>query len=187
MSFVMGERTKELDDEIQDATKRGIVMTCATHDEGYKIDKAWPADYHGDTASLLVLAACDEYGRVLREFAKNNCDYLIRGRNVAAGVIPFLKSEDTISGSSVATALAAGLCSLILTCDREANPKREYEEGKDKGSRFEKVNFHLKEMQATDGSNFILLEKFGKIDTLGKGGSGCPSAEKVLKHTFADK
>lgn len=43
---------------------------------------------------------------------------MFQGLNIAAGVIPFLESNDRISGSSVATAIASDISSLILSCAR---------------------------------------------------------------------
>ncbi len=50
------------------AEDAGIVMTCSTHDEGSRIDNAYPAGYKDELKhSLLVLAACDKYGTLLRD------------------------------------------------------------------------------------------------------------------------
>ncbi|KAK1750547.1 subtilisin-like protein [Echria macrotheca] len=196
MSFVIGEKDNELANEIRLATNQGIVMTCSSHDEGSRIAEAYPAKYMTAETSLMVLAACDEYGQLLRE-VKGDKDgdkfkYMVRGQHVAAGVVPFLaESEEPISGSSVSTALAAGLCSLILTCDRLANPGKTYPNGKDAGSRWEIVTGHLDSMQSTTESKFVLLEKFGQIDTprVGyespeTGRTGGPSAKTVLTKYF---
>lgn len=163
MSFAMGRSDGDLEDELREATKKGIVMACSAHDEGSRISKAYPADLRSDLLSLLVLAACDEYGKLLRDLSPSKYDYMIRGQNIAAGVIDFLKSEDVITGSSVSTALAAGLCSLILTCDRLAHPDKEYQGGKGEGSRWALVTGHLKKMAAEDSKQFLLLERFENI------------------------
>ncbi|KAH6951191.1 hypothetical protein BKA56DRAFT_535586 [Ilyonectria sp. MPI-CAGE-AT-0026] len=184
MSFILEETTKELESQIDAASQKGIVMTCSTHDEGSRIDKAFPASLKGGTTSLLVLAACDVYGRILREAKEDTYDYLIRGKDVAAGVIPFLKSEDTITGSSVATALAAALCSLILTCNRLAHPVVTYEGGKGENSRYSLVTKHLTRMKSHENTKFILLEKFGKIEELGKTYDGTILAKRVLQESF---
>ncbi|KAI0423857.1 hypothetical protein F5Y09DRAFT_326191 [Xylaria sp. FL1042] len=168
MSFVVGEPYEPLLKAIQKATSHGIVMTCSTHDEGSRIANAYPAKWMGTTLSLIVLAACDEFGELLRHVEEKEYSYKIRGKDVAAGVIPFLKWEDTISGSSVATALGAGLCSLILTCDRLANPDKEYAIGEmsinSPNSRYAVVTKHLKSMLSETDDQFVLLEKFGGID-----------------------
>ncbi len=193
MSFVTGDYNENLVQAIRKASDDGIVMTCSTHDEGSRIVDAYPAGHMADTLSLIVLAACDEYGKLLRNVEDNKYHYMLRGQDVAAGIIPFLKSEDTISGSSVSTALAAGLCSLILTCDRLANPEKKYVGGtKEKDSRLFMVKKHLDLMRSSENSQFVLLEKFGQIDaprighTLSEG-TGGPSAKSVLRKTFGMK
>ncbi|KAK1471413.1 hypothetical protein CTAM01_16536 [Colletotrichum tamarilloi] len=187
MSFVLGESSKELFDEINAATNQGIVMTCSTHDEGSRVEKAWPASYEGESVSLIVLAACDHYGRVLRHVEKDKYHYLIRGQNVAAGAIPFLTSEDTITGSSVSTALAAGISSLVLTCDRLAHPGKSYKGGVDEGSRYFIVKKHLNMMRSSEKTQFVVLEKFGGIDSpriAPSDGPGIPSVQSVLEDKF---
>jgi hypothetical protein len=197
MSFVIDDdKNEELLEELNSATKDDIVMTCSTHDEGSRIVDASPAKYKGESVSLIVLAACDEYGKLLREVEETKYHYKIRGRDVAAGVIPFLKSEETISGSSVSTALAAGLSSLILTCDSlaciMADTRNDYmHDNKHNGSRRALVKDHLGRMTSSADNKFVLLEKFGGIETprassgsFDKGGRGGPNATSILINEF---
>ncbi|KAI1486454.1 subtilisin-like protein [Biscogniauxia mediterranea] len=189
MSLITGDSNQILLDAIQRASNDDIVMTCSTHDEGLRIVDAYPASYIGSSLSLIVLAACDEYGKLLRDVDDSKYHYMLRGQDIAAGIIPFLKSKDTISGSSVSTALAAGLCSLILTCDRLAHPKKVYASGTRGSSRFSKVKEHLDLMRSSEKSKFVLLEKFGQIDKPPIGqvfpdGTGGPSAKNVLRYRF---
>ncbi|KAI5924908.1 peptidase S8/S53 domain-containing protein [Camillea tinctor] len=194
MSFVIGDSNDNLVQALRRASDDGIVMTCSTHDEGSRIIKAYPAGHKSDTMSIIVLAACDEYGKLLRNIEdSNDYDYMLQGQDVAAGIVPFLNSKDTISGSSVATALAAGLCSLILTCDRFANPGKKYAPGiTDKESRLVMVKYHLESMKSNEKSRFVLLEKFGNIDAPRIGQTfpdvfGGPSAKSVLQERFRMK
>jgi hypothetical protein len=113
MSFIIGECSESLKTVIADASKAGIIMTYSAHDEGSRIQYSYPAGHYADGNTIMRFVACDEYGKILREDPKLQFDFMIRGHNVAAGVIPFLNLEDTITGSSVATAIAAGLSSSI--------------------------------------------------------------------------
>ncbi|CAF3625818.1 unnamed protein product [Fusarium graminearum] len=183
MSFTIGDKGT-LADALIKATKQGIVMTCSSHGEGSKTEMAYPASLKGTDKSLIVLAACDEYGRALWGIEKDDYHYLLPGQNVAAGVIPFLKSNDTISGSSVATAVTAGICSLTLTCDRLANPGRSYNKGMEAGSRYAKVIKELDSMKSKAGSRHILLKKFGEIDTYGLGAGANPGPQEILNRHF---
>lgn len=154
--------------EIEEAHKQGIMMTCSAHDEGSRLIDAWPASYHMESRSLITFAACGEYGKVLRDTREVTYDYLIRGQDVTAGFIPFLKSEDTITGSSVSTALAAGLSSLILLCDRLGNPDVKYAGGSAEHSRYKLVTSQLDQMKGPY-SKFLLWEKYSHIADLIKG------------------
>jgi len=42
-------------------------------------------------------------------------------------------------------------------------------------------------MQPGTGTKFVLLEKFGSIDVLGTGGSGNPTADRVLQSSLSMK
>lgn len=123
----MFEGGGKLSDVINAAKEQGIVMMCSNHDEGAKSKTSYPADYRDKT---WVVTACDEYGFPPREREppKGLGYYMFQGFNVAAGVIPFLESNDRISGSSVATAIASGISSLILSCARlnTCNPAKDW-------------------------------------------------------------
>ena len=97
MSFVLGDEDKELQKKIEMADSAGIIMTCSTHDEGSRITSAYPAAYKSSTQfkdSIIVLAACDEYGELLRHVEKTKYDYKLRGQDVPAGIVPFVKSDE---------------------------------------------------------------------------------------------
>ena len=180
MSFTIAQ-PGNLADAIGKATREGIVMTCSTHDEGSKTEAAWPASLKGPGKSLIVLAACDKDGRTLRNIEDHAYDFLLPGQKVSAGNIPFLKSDETISGSSVATALAAGVCSLTLTCDRLANAGRTYKSGMDKGSRYDLVTEQLRKMRSEVGSKPIVLNKFGGINAVSGGATGNPRPYDIIR------
>ncbi|KAI1737059.1 peptidase S8/S53 domain-containing protein [Xylaria scruposa] len=164
MSFtiISLEEDRKLKLALQDAGEKGIVILCSTHDEGSKVAKAWPADHEGEY--VLVVGACDELGRALSQVDTDKCTRLLLGQNVAAGVIPFLEPNDRITGSSVATALAAGLSSLTLSCDRMADAKRDAVRNQDNRAFVDSVRRCFKEMVSREGSKFVDLDKFGKMD-----------------------
>ncbi|KAK0610020.1 hypothetical protein B0T17DRAFT_585395 [Bombardia bombarda] len=171
MSFAMLEKSDDLEKAIKKANADGIVLLCSTHDEGSNIGKAWPADF----TETLTIAACDEYGKLHRTTEAGSYQYMLQGLNVAAGVIPFLESTDKISGSSVATAIVAGLSSLIISCIRRANPNQEFVGV----PLLNQVKDRLDKMLSSKESKYILLEKFGGIDQKIKSGEPI-NAEVVL-------
>lgn len=105
--------SENLQDAVDQADNADIVQLCSHHDEGWNISKSWPADCGKPT----IIAACNEYGaftdRQPREY-----NYQLHGIDIFTGAVPYLESKDTMSGSSVATAIAAGLASLVLSCHR---------------------------------------------------------------------
>lgn len=174
MSFALSEGTDELRRACNDAAERGIVLLCSTNDEGRAVSTTYPASY----SSTITITACDDYGNVLRPGPLNDTgsfQYKVQGLSVAAGIVPFLDSDDRISGSSVATAITAGLSSLILSCDRiardcpekdrsESNHPRSFEYASQTAFKNKIIKKHLKEMLAEESKDYILLENFGGID-----------------------
>lgn len=179
MSLATLDTNKDLSEACVHAYSEGILMLCCTHDEGSNVDKAYPACYE----STITIAAVDNFGIELRQ-SKQDYKYGISGENVAAGVVPFLESDDRISGSSVSTAIAAGLSSLILSCDRLACPGRTYESNGRKSI----CEDHFDKMKVRQDAQekYVLLEKFGSIDKKLKDGLDI-SVEEVLKESFASR
>ncbi|KAL8419636.1 hypothetical protein RB594_002720 [Gaeumannomyces avenae] len=191
MSFTTLESTEELKAQMQNATRKNIVMICSTHDEGSRVVKAYPADL--STESKLVIAACNKYGKLWRDVDPRKYDHKVDGVEVPAGVIPFLESTDRISGSSVATALVAGLTSLILSCHRLAHPgslrpaqARQFVSADQKSQEpIGIVTKHLDDMSPTKSERpgFLFPEGFAGIDDMIKAGDDV-DAETVLRKAF---
>ncbi|KAL6835929.1 peptidase S8/S53 domain-containing protein [Trichoderma sp. SZMC 28015] len=118
MSFGLGETTYELEDACCEATKRGIAMLCSAHVEGINLTHAYPAGCFG----TIPIIACDESGITPPGNKKLGNEFAI---NVSAGITPVLNSNENISESSVATAIAAGISSLILSCHQLAHKGEE--------------------------------------------------------------
>ncbi|EHK43357.1 hypothetical protein TRIATDRAFT_149048 [Trichoderma atroviride IMI 206040] len=154
MSFSILEGTQGLDNACADAWHNGIIILCSTPDEGLNTEKSCISGY----SDTMTITACDEFG-ILSPNAPPDYNYAIKGIDVAAGKVPFLDSKDCISGSSVSTAIAAGLSSLILSCDRLAKERRSYE----RGDRARIVKHHFGKMAATN-KKYIILERFAGID-----------------------
>ena len=177
MSFAIQEEDTTLHDRIIDASRNGIVQLCSTHDEGSNVQNAWPAGW----AETITVAACNEFGSLLHRVPpeESGYDYKIHGEDVSAGVVPFLNSTDKISGSSVATAIAAGLSSLILSCDYLENPGRLH----NNRSKRKMVQHHLNQMVADHyqkQGKYLLLENFCNMHQKGPD----MDINQVLKESF---
>ncbi|OAA56717.1 Peptidase S8/S53, subtilisin/kexin/sedolisin [Niveomyces insectorum RCEF 264] len=127
MSFTTTEYYEPFIKAVKDAMERGILVVCSHHDEGARIGtEVYPLNLGGKIdESMLRLASCNRYGKLEHENVTDDAkpnekyDFCINSEDVAVGAIPFLAtSTEHISGSSVATAIAAGVCSLLIACLR---------------------------------------------------------------------
>ncbi|KAM3440685.1 hypothetical protein NHJ13734_003214 [Beauveria thailandica] len=179
MSFAMSDSDDAMEKMVRAASSRGIVMTCSAHDEGSRVNQAWPAacrNFDHLDESIIVLAACDKYGKLLCEADTKKLDFKILGEHVPAGVVPL-----------------------------SAHPGKEYnnatmgEAGNGRHAedqyRLGIVKKHLNKMETSDGSKFIELGNFGgmRVPRIGQdvvaqwGGkltNLIPSVEEVLVDEF---
>lgn len=153
MSFGLGETTDELEDACCEATRRGIAMLCSAHFESINLTHAYPAGCYG----TIPIIACDKSGITPPGNKKLGNEFAI---NVPAGIAPVLNSNENISESPVATAIATGISSLILSCNQLAHKGEDDFEQK---GRTMLVRCYLKKI-AGDESNFVQLERFARID-----------------------
>jgi hypothetical protein len=153
MSFALQHTCAELDFEVLEADKAGIVILCSSHDEGWNQEFAFPADKEKHTTSI---AACDEYGKVLTMTAPRGVKHMFKGTDIFVGKVPYLKSEERLTGSSVATAISAGVACLILFCCRYVgNVPLGIPDWKQKA-----VDFFFSKMLARDNRKYVKLGQF---------------------------
>jgi len=98
------------------AFKENIVVICSTADTGRNWKDTWPAKFCTSKGE-----SGDEAGNRLDETQDKGYPYQFKGKNIYVGPIPFVESEEQVTGSSVATAIAAGIASLTLSCCRLAD------------------------------------------------------------------
>jgi len=159
--------TKKNDDllrtEIEKAAKGNealkinpILVFCSTSDEGVYAGDVYPACYD-DT---IEVAATDKYGHI-RPASQAGVDILVPGEDVAADGPSYMAqfSKGTVSGSSVATALASGVASLALLLLRIFN------EGKTTPNDYLTKKKMMEVFDAMNGShNGIQLDKMFPTD-----------------------
>lgn len=176
MSFTMGTTNEDFKNALGAASTQGIILMCSLHDEGDRVDKVYPADTMVERK--LCMAGCDEFGKLKTGMGESQYNYCISSQNMAAGVIPFLTENEPISGSSVATALGEGLCSLILSCEWVAKAaKADKKETLNRISKdrdvarenipycFKRVEHHLDKM-ISNATKFLVLERFAELDQI---------------------
>ncbi|QSZ30959.1 hypothetical protein DSL72_000518 [Monilinia vaccinii-corymbosi] len=92
--------------------KRQTLLFCSTADEGAYSGEIWPAMYD----KTVRIAATDRYGHMRPTSDPKNVNTLVPGEDIEADGPSYMEKyiQGTVSGSSVATALAAGIASLAL-------------------------------------------------------------------------
>lgn len=108
----------ELESAIAAAAKERILMFCAANDQGLARDRSFPADCTL-TKLLFKIGAAEASGAVWNWVGNPAAvDFIFPGHNVIKerpNDAPVEKCR-TLTGSSVATAIAAGLAALVLHC-----------------------------------------------------------------------
>lgn len=125
MSWTTKKNDRNLQAAISDASnpnsnKRPTLMFCSTADEGVYSETIYPADYGNN---VVKVSATDRWGRLsAKSQSTQPVDIQIPGENIEAVGPAYIGSVlPTVSGSSVATALAAGIASLALLLLRTYN------------------------------------------------------------------
>lgn len=123
LSWTFDKYSKDLDDAIADATNSSnrdcALILCATSDEPHNAGSVYPADFD----STISVCAANSRGRRLAESRKTG-DLMILGECIDADSPSYFKQpQNSLSGSSVATALATGIASVLLVYAMCAAPE----------------------------------------------------------------
>lgn len=135
---------RELEFAVEAAAKAGILMLCAASDQGASRDNSFPAC--GGTKNLFKIGAAAATGRVWKWVGdSNDVDFIFPGHNIVKERpkdAPMDKCQ-TLTGSSVATAIATGLAALVLYCVQLGA-----------------VNTQVSNQQHGQGGNIVTMEDF---------------------------
>jgi len=107
---------RDLEFAVETAAKAGILMFCASSDGGIARDLSFPAACSG-TKNIFKIGAAEASGTKW-QWVGEPVDFILPGHNVVKerpNDAPLEKCK-TLTGSSIATALAAGLSALVLHC-----------------------------------------------------------------------
>lgn len=131
MSWVTKKNEEELEKAVKEAAqtdkgRRPTLMFCSTADEGAFGGPAYPVDYKEHVVSV---SATDSWGGLTSKTDRHTrVDVSIPGEDLEASAPFYLGNVgSTVSGSSVATALAVGIASLALLLLRTYNDGSEDE------------------------------------------------------------
>lgn len=109
---------ENLESAIEAAAKAGILMFCAANDQGIARDDSFPAAC-GRTKHIFKIGAAEASGTAWKWTGDlTDVDFIFPGHNVIKerpNDAPLEKCK-ILTGSSVATAIGAGLAALVLYC-----------------------------------------------------------------------
>jgi hypothetical protein len=119
-----GKLAKAIKSAVDDPDRRPILVFCSTADEGIYSGKVYPAHYN----DVVRVAATDKYGRLKPE-SDSGVNILVPGQDIAADGPSYIEKYATgvVSGSSVATATAAGIASLALLLLKIFNDEKDHD------------------------------------------------------------
>jgi subtilisin family serine protease len=124
LSLVLFVHDESLRRAIERAEAAGILIICSTADQGYTRQDVWPAKYSKTNSNefrcIFPIAACNAHGKLTEYSSEIDAHYTFRGEDVIASSAKgaFMEMQSSVSGSSVATAMATGVASLVLACHR---------------------------------------------------------------------
>ena len=112
-----GSDIAALEAAIDDAAKAGILMFCSANDQGIARDRSFPSA--SSTKHIFKIGAAEASGNIWKWAGDPaDIDFIFPGHNVVKerpNDAPLDKCK-TLTGSSVATAIASGLAALVLYC-----------------------------------------------------------------------
>ena len=112
MSITMPRGSGKLEKAVESAKSDDIVIFSSRSDQGNNHEEIYPADL----VEVISISALTNFGK-RAETTEPNARYYFQGENVQIPAEPcYLEPQVRASGSSVATALAAGVASLVLSC-----------------------------------------------------------------------
>lgn len=116
-----GKLRDDFNKAVQRAVDDSIIMLCASSDQGDTgKDETYPYDV--DRANIIRIGAATAMGSNADYVNKHQVDFLFPGHEVhLKGSTPDKELGDVHKGSSVATAIAAGLAAMVLECVRIAH------------------------------------------------------------------
>jgi hypothetical protein len=115
----------EFEDAVREAEKKGILMFCSASDQGKFPDASYP--YSASIQHIFRIGAGDAMGVTSHFVDDAKVDFIFPGEDVTIDTMLSDDVQDQASqsfkamaytGSSVATALAAGLAALVFECVR---------------------------------------------------------------------
>ncbi|KAM6511355.1 hypothetical protein FALCPG4_016359 [Fusarium falciforme] len=137
LSSAVFKADTNLEMAVQETIAAGVVIIASTAGEAYKQQEAYPANY----PNVLKIAATDSRGKETAESLASQAHYMFPGDRILAPTtfLGTTNKADEISGTSVATAIASGVASLVLACHRLCLSNQDQREPWDKHSKLKRT------------------------------------------------
>ena len=120
MSRTLPNTTERLKEAINFAKNSNIVMFSSPGGGGANRKSVWLADHEG----VISISSLTNFGR-RPDSTETNASYFFQEESISLPAEPsYLESQKHASGISVATALAAGVAALILSCRRLVDKRK---------------------------------------------------------------
>lgn len=186
---------KRLEVALDEAAKKDILLFCSANDQAIEADKSHPAT----NPTRFRIGAATAQGTAWKWTRAEQVDFIFPGDNVIKerpGNVPVEKCS-LVSGSSVATALAAGLAAMVLYCVQFSVFHRNAASQQSKGvitDEFDAMRtrermaeaFH--EISTTKSSDHKYIEVWNTFETAPREGEGKETGVKRdILATVADK
>lgn len=106
--------------EVKKASDDDIVFLCSTEDAGASGGTVYPAHWSEWTDAI---SGVDSFGKEVNT-TDRNARFYFTGENISTPGLSYGLLPVPESGSSIATAVAAGTASVVLSCRQWANPDK---------------------------------------------------------------
>jgi hypothetical protein len=137
--------SKSLDKAVN---KNGIIAFASTADRGNSEDAYYPAYCPG----TIPIACCDENGEAALGSDVKKARYLVHGTGFSTPSVDYLQGDTDVKGSSVSTAIAAGVASLVMGCH--------YLVSGDVEDRRDLIDMVFNSMKGTSEKKWLRLDRF---------------------------
>jgi Subtilase family len=119
MCFSIEGRNNMLNQAVQEAASKDIVMLASASDQGGKVHESWPAK----CPEVIGISACNADGTRLSYAGDDYVKFAFQGEGIAIKADIEKSEASGFEGScSIATAMATGVASLILATRRLVLP-----------------------------------------------------------------
>jgi hypothetical protein len=165
------------------------VIIGSTVDEGHNktLDNTLLTRYR---SHVLIIGAVDHLGNRIPYSTPEGFDFVMQGRLQAVGQLNYIQTQEgrEAEGSSIATAIAAGLSSLMISCNRLACHLDDKLESKQKPDEWKRslLEQKMKRMQDSETYKYVNGDRLLGSDKLDQDWCEELAEQAIRKHFLLD-